>query len=385
MVRLRRIRRRFAKSERTAGILLILATLVSLILANSPLGEEYLSFWHIDIGSHTLAHWINDGLMVLFFFKICLELKEEVRAGALSNLKQALLPATAALGGIIVPACIFFALNAGLPTQSGTGIPMATDIAFALGILSLLGTRVPFALRIFLTALAVIDDLGAILVIALFYPSVHIPFHWPYLIIALGIFAVLFSLNKVFKIKSIIPYLLGGVVMWYFTMYSGIHATIAGVLTAIALPDKEEKFGSPLYKLQYGLHYAVSFLILPLFALANTAIPFQSHLSDIIRMPYGMGIFLGLIIGKPLGISLFTWLSIKFKLCVLPNETNIIHVIGIGLLGGIGFTMSIFISLLAFTDPSIVNGAKLMILLASTLSGAAGFIWLHNTLDKKPK
>ncbi len=383
IIRLRHVRRRFVKSEQTAGILLITATLASLILANSALSDGYLAFWNTTIGHHSIGHWINDGLMVLFFFKICLELKEEVREGALSDLKQAMLPAAAALGGMLVPAAIFFGMNNGLHTQSGTGIPMATDIAFALGILSLLGNRVPFALRIFLTALAVIDDLGAILVIALFYPSVHIPFSGNFLIIAAGIFTLLMILNKVFKVKNIIPYLIGGVIMWYFTMYSGIHATIAGVLTAIALPDKEEKFGSPLYKMQYGLHYGVDFFILPLFALANTAIPFQTHISEIIGQPYGMGIFFGLLIGKPLGISIFTWLSVKLKICTLPYESSMKQVVGVGLLGGIGFTMSIFISMLAFTDPLIINGAKLMILLASALAGIIGFCWLSKALPKK--
>lgn len=370
----------FIESEKSGGLVLIVCTLVSLLLANSSFGQHYLALWDIQLGSHGLAHWINDGLMAVFFLLVGLELVQEVQEGELSNFKTAMLPLSAALGGMLVPAGIYMYFNYGLDTQSGFGIPMATDIAFALGILSLLGKRVPLSLKIFLTALAVIDDLGAIIVIAIFYTN---DLSWMNLFIALGIFATLFSLNKLFKVRNIIPYIIGGIAMWYFMLYSGVHATIAGVLLAITIPMEKGNKKCLSEKMQRGLHYPVAFFVLPLFALANTAIFIDGNWDDSIGEPYTLGIILGLIIGKPVGITLFSFLSVKSKLCKLPNGMKWKELLGAGMLGGIGFTMSIFITLLAFSDVEHINESKLMIMLASLVSGIIGFTWLNFVLKKE--
>ena len=261
----------FFDSEKSSGILLIICTVVSLLLANSVVGASYLSIWHMHVAGLSVEHWINDGLMAIFFLLIGLELERELYNGELSNFKNALLPIFAAIGGICVPALIHFALNSGTPTQAGIGIPMATDIAFALGVLALLGSRVPASLKVFLTALAVMDDLGAIIVIAIFYTA---QLSIVYLVGAIAVFGVLVVLNRFFRVMSLVPYLLGGAVMWFLMLKSGVHATIAGVLLAFAIPfsAKEDDEESPSHRLEHFLHKPVTFVILPIFALANTGI-----------------------------------------------------------------------------------------------------------------
>lgn len=370
----------FIESEKSGGLVLIFCTLVSILLANSQIANSYSSIWNFDIGSHSFEHWINDGLMAIFFLLVGLELVKEIYEGELANVKKALLPIGGAIGGMLIPAAIYMIFNYNMPTHTGFGIPMATDIAFALGILSLLGNRVPFPLKIFLTALAVIDDLGAIIVIAIFYTST---LAWTNLIIALSIFILLMILNKIFKINNLIPYLLGGIVMWYFMLHSGIHATIAGVLLAFAIPYKRGITKSPSHIMQHWLHYPVAFIILPLFALANTAIVIERGWSEAILEPYALGIIAGLIIGKPLGIVCACFIMVKLRICALPRILKWKQLIGVAILGGIGFTMSIFVTLLAFDDPQIINDAKLMILLASLVSAIIGYLWLNTALDKQ--
>lgn len=368
----------FFNSEKAGGFILILATIVSLLVANSAMGESYIHFWHIYLGGLSLAHWINDGLMAIFFLLIGLELEREIYKGELSNIKDALLPIFAAIGGMLIPAAFYMAFNFGTPTSSGAGIPMATDIAFALGILALLGSRVPVSLKIFLTALAVIDDLGAILIIAFFYTS---SLSWTNLLIALGIFALLLVLNRL-KVKQLIFYIVGGIFMWYFMLNSGVHATITGVLLAFVIPFGKGDKKSPSYKLQHFLHQPVAFIILPIFALANTAIVLSGNLSETIVQDYSLGIALGLIVGKPLGIFVLSYLSVKLGISKLPEELSWKSVIGVGFLAGIGFTMSIFITLLAFNDADIINNAKLMILLSSLVAGIIGYFTLSMVLGK---
>lgn len=372
--------RDFFESEKAGGLVLVFVTLLSLALANSALGENYAAFWHLEIANHSLVHWINDGLMAIFFLLIGLELEREIYQGELSNIRKAALPIFGALGGMLVPAGIFLLLNFGTETQSGAGIPMATDIAFAIGILSLLGNRVPTSLKIFLTALAVIDDLGAILVIAVFYTKT---IAFGNLAIALGIFAVLLLMNRM-KIRNLIPYLIGGVAMWYFMLNSGIHATITGVLLAFAIPFGNGDKNSSSYILQHLLHRPVAFFILPLFALANTCIAIGSGWQNGLLQMGSLGIILGLVIGKPLGITLFAYIATKLKWCVLPNAVNWKNIIGAGFLGGIGFTMSIFITLLAYGDDFHIDSSKIAILIASLLAAVFGFIVLKSALKKTP-
>ncbi|ATA75472.1 Na+/H+ antiporter NhaA [Capnocytophaga sp. H2931] len=362
----------FFESEKAGGLILIACTVISLLIANSSFGESYVQFFQTKTAGLSIEHWINDGLMAIFFLLIGLELEREIYKGELSNVKDALLPIFAAIGGMLIPAGIFLALNFGTETQAGAGIPMATDIAFALGILSLLGNRVPVSLKVFLTALAVIDDLGAIIIIAIFYTKELL---WTNLLIALGIFAVLLVLNRL-KVKSLIPYLLGGVAMWYFMLVSGVHATIAGVLLAFAIPFGDGGEESTSYKLQHYLHKPVAFVILPIFALANTAIFFEGNISEILTENNSLGIALGLIVGKPLGIFLLSFLAVSFGLCKLPSDINWKSVLGVGFLAGIGFTMSIFITLLAFDNQTIINNSKLIILLSSLTAGLIGFVSL---------
>jgi len=372
--------KRFIESEKSGGLVLIVCTLVSLLLANSSIHSSYENLWHIKMGSQSFEYWINDGLMAIFFLLVGLELIQEIHEGELSNLKTALLPISGALGGMLVPACIYMFLNYGTETQSGFGIAMATDIAFALGILSLLGNRVPLSLKIFLTALAVIDDLGAIIVIAIFYTA---SLSWVYLLGALGIFVLLMLFNKVFKINNLLPYIIGGIIMWWCMLHSGVHATIAGVLLAISIPFRKGDKRCASNKIQHWLHYPVAFLILPLFALANTAIFIEGSWDQSIGEPFALGIIFGLIIGKPLGITLFSFLSVKLGLCSLPSKTKWKELLGVGMLGGIGFTMSIFITLLAFNDAHHISESKLMILLSSCIAGIIGYTWLNFVLPKK--
>jgi len=375
-MKLSRLFNEFFNSEKAGGFILIFVTILSLGLANSPLQTDYIKFWHFGLGGHSIAHWINDGLMTIFFLLICLELEREVYIGELSNFRKASLPIFGAFGGMLVPAGIFLLLNYGTATQAGAGIPMATDIAFAIGILSLLGNRVPSSLKIFLIALAIIDDLGAILVIAIFYSSSLTLLN---LFIALGIFGILLILNRL-KVHNLIPYLIGGVVMWYFMQHSGIHATITGVLLAFAVPFKDGSEKSPSFILQHLLHKPVAFFILPLFALANTCLPIDNNLHNSMTQTYSLGIIIGLVIGKPLGIWLFSFIAVSLGLSMLPPDLKWKNIIGIGLLGGIGFTMSIFITLLAFDNQTIVNNSKIAILFASLIAGIIGFIWLKLTL-----
>lgn len=374
---------RFIRSERTGGIALIICTIISLLIANSSIGLSYVDFWDTPMGSHTLAQWVNDGLMTIFFFLVGLELLQEVHEGELSNLKTAMLPIAGALGGMIVPAGIYMYLNYGLDSMSGFGIPMATDIAFALGVLSLLGNRVPLSLKIFLTALAVIDDMGAILVIAVFYTSSLSILH---LGAALGIFVILLLLNKKFKVNNFIPYLIGGLIMWYCMLHSGVHATIAGVLLAITIPLKKGDKRTMSRQIQYYLHYPVSLIILPIFALANTAIHLEGNWDASIGEPFALGIIAGLVLGKPIGITLFSFIAVKTGMGRLGENVKWRQMLGIGMLGGIGFTMSIFITLLAFGDNiHYVNDAKLFILLSSLVSAIFGYTWLSYTLIEKKK
>lgn len=377
-MKLTKLFREFFDSEKAGGLILIIATALSLILANSQWQGAYTEFWATDWGGHTITQWINDGLMAIFFLLIGLELEREIYEGELSDIRNASLPIVAALGGMLVPAGIFMLLNYGLPTQAGTGIPMATDIAFAIGILSLLGNKVPASLKVFLTALAVIDDLGAIVVIAIFYSA---SISLSNLLIALGIYAVLILLNRL-KVYSLIPYIIGGILMWYFMLNSGVHATITGVLLAFAIPFGKSIDKSPSYKIQHFLHKPVAFFILPLFAVANTGIVIKSGWQDGLLEMGSLGIIAGLVIGKPLGISLFSYLAVKFKLSKLPTELKWGNIIGVGFLGGIGFTMSIFITLLAYTDMDMVNNAKISILIGSVVAAIIGLVWLKIMLVK---
>ncbi|UTA66768.1 Na+/H+ antiporter NhaA [Emticicia sp. 21SJ11W-3] len=369
----------FFESEKAGGLVLIACTVVSLILANSGMAEGYQHLWHSQIGGQPLEYWINDGLMTIFFLLIGLELEREIYLGELSDIKNAMLPIFGAIGGMLVPAGLYLAFNFGGSAQAGAGIPMATDIAFALGILSLLNDRVPASLKIFLTALAVIDDLGAILVIAIFYTKTLM---WGNLLIALGILAVLFIMNRL-KVRNLIPYLIGAVAMWYFMLHSGVHATITGVLVAFALPFGNGDEKSTSYLLQHFLHKPVAFVILPVFALANTAISLGGNLGEMLTQAYSLGIAAGLVIGKPLGIFLLVFLSVKLKICRLPDDLSWKSIGGVGFLGGIGFTMSIFITLLAFNDITIINEAKFVILLSSLVAGAIGYFFLKLVLKDR--
>ena len=362
-------------SEKTGGVLLVFCAAVSLVITNTAWGEGYAHFWHADLGGRPLEFWINDGLMTIFFLMIGLELERELYAGELSQGKQALLPALAALGGMLVPAGIYALFNHGTPTASGAGIPMATDIAFAIGVLALLGDRIPVALKVFLTALAVMDDLGAILTIAIFYSN---GIQWVYLGGALGLFAFMVALNRM-KVHRLWPYLLLGPVMWYCMLQSGVHATISGVLLAFAIPFGNGDEQSPSYHLQHVLHRPVAFGIMPLFALANTCIALAPGWVPGLLLPDSLGIFFGLVLGKPLGIALFTGAAIALGWCALPVGTRFVQLVGVGCLAGIGFTMSIFITLLAFDDPANVVNAKTAILASSLVAALVGAVWLIRT------
>jgi len=377
MVRISRLFHEFFESEKAGGLILVFVTIVSLVLANTGFQTGYINFWNYSIAGHSIVHWINDGLMTVFFLLIGLELEREIYDGELSTLKNASLPVFGALGGMLVPAGIFLLLNYGTATQAGAGIPMATDIAFAIGILSLLGNKVPVSLKIFLTALAVIDDLGAIIVIAIFYTT---SLSFVNLGIAIGILSVLGILNRL-KVRKLIPYLIGGVIAWYFMLQSGVHATITGVILAFVIPFGDGGEKSPSYILQHFLHKPVAFIILPLFALANTCIAIGGDWISNLGTYDSLGIIAGLVIGKPIGIVLFTSIAVWLGLAALPDDLKWKNILGAGILGGIGFTMSIFITLLAFDNETIINSSKIAILLASTLAGIIGFITLKLTLN----
>jgi len=417
----------FIHAQTTTGMILMFMTLLALILANTPLTEGYSHFFHttidLNVGSwqlsHSVHHWINDGLMAIFFFLIGLEIKREVLVGELSNLKVAILPILAAIGGMIFPALIYFTINSGGEGAAGWGIPMATDIAFAISALVLLGKRIPTALVTFLVALAIVDDLGAVLVIALFYTE---QIHMLPLALAGGSFLILVAFNR-FGIRMILPYFIVGLFLWFFMLESGVHATIAGVIAAMAIPskpketehdftrhtrnlldeyesyetekskvneenqkailiniqDRIEAMKSPSARLEHGLHLPVALIIIPLFALANAGISIDfSSMTSTMMQAIPLGIIAGLIVGKVVGIFGVAWLAIKFNIAKLPKGSSMSQIFGVAFLGGIGFTMSIFVADLAFVDnEALIFQAKVGILIASLFAGLFGFIWLR--------
>jgi NhaA family Na+:H+ antiporter len=368
---------RFFESEKSSAIILVVATLISVTLANSLFSDHYLSFWKNEFFGLSLDHWINDGLMAIFFLMIGLELERELYVGELSLIRNALLPIFAALGGTLAPALIHYLLNADLPTQAGIGIPMATDIAFALGALALLGKRIPPSLKVFIVAFAVIDDLIAIIMIALFYTD-HVALL--YLAMSVGIFITLLCLNLIFRVGTLSIYLVGGVFMWIFMLKSGVHATAAGVMLAFAVPfwSRDQQQPSPSHQLENFLHKPVAFIVLPLFALANTGIVFGANWALDLATPNSLGVILGLVIGKPLGVIIFSVAVVLIGICKLPSEVTWPHMIGAGLLGGIGFTISIFITNLAFEGQvELINASKIAVFTASLLAGLIGLLWLR--------
>ena len=380
LINLKAFKNFFQKSS-SSGIILLFCVVISLLLANSPLSKDFSNLLHTELGfevsgimlRYPIILWVNDGLMAIFFLLVGLEIKREVVEGELSSFKQASLPVLAAIGGVAVPALIYHAFNhADVTTVHGWGVPMATDIAFALGILSLLGDKVPTGLKIFLAALAIVDDLIAIMVIAIFYSG---DLEWMYLGFAAGIFALQMIFNRL-GLLNILWYVIPGLFMWYFIHHSGIHATIAGVLTAITLPTNATDRESPLEKLEHFLSTPVNFVVMPIFAIANTNITFQGGMVEGLATNMGLGIVLGLFVGKPIGIVLMSWLSVKLKLGQLPEGADWFHILGLGFLAGIGFTMSIFIALLSYKLESYQIEAKFAILIGSVLSGLMGYMLL---------
>ncbi|SDY05040.1 Na+/H+ antiporter NhaA [Hymenobacter psychrophilus] len=414
----------FFRREAAGGIMLMVSAVLALILANINWGPAQLfpGLWdkHLNFSLNgygldlSLLHWINDGLMSIFFLIVGLEIKRELLEGELSDRRQATLPIAAAIGGMIVPALVYFLINRGQPAANAWGIPMATDIAFALAVLQLLGPRVPLGLKIFLTALAIVDDLGAVLVIAGYYTT---NLHLNYLYLALGVWALLMNLNFL-GIRSLVVYLPLGVLLWFFMHESGVHATLAGVMLALTIPSRiglakpdlllmlnsrlsmlqdevhgadanpriiseeleylSDDISSPAQKLEQRLHSVVAFVIIPLFAFANTSLPIDASVFRELLTPLGLGIILGLTVGKPLGIGAMSWLSIRLGWASLPAGVTWRHIWGAGLLGGIGFTMSLFITLLALGEHSAGEPvAKLAILTASFISGTLGFLLLR--------
>ena len=381
--------RSFFKSESTGGILLMISVVISLIIANSSAGLAFESFLKTTFGftnsyidlDYSVIQWVNDGLMAVFFLMVGLEIKRELVEGELSSIKQASLPIMAAIGGMLLPALIFSMVNNDPATSGGWGIPMATDIAFAIAILSLLGNKVPSSLRVFLTALAIVDDLGAIVVIAIFYSS---DIHINYLLYAGGVFVFLIGLNY-FGVKKLYFYLIPGIIMWYFIHHSGVHATIAGVLTALTIPTNADDRTSPLERLEHILVRPVNFIIMPLFAIANTNIRFESGMVEHLTTSLSLGIICGLMLGKPIGIFFFSWFSVKLKISKLPAQATWLQIGGLGLLGGIGFTMSIFIALLSYSSPDHQTQAKFSILLASVSCGLIAYGILKYIGKKKKR
>jgi NhaA family Na+:H+ antiporter len=378
----------FFESEKTGGLALVACTLLSVVIANSGWGGGWSHFWHahLDLSAgpvlldYSVEHWINDGLMAVFFLLVGLEIEREIYIGELADFRKALLPILAAVGGMLIPAGFHFFLNHGRPEQSGFGIPMATDIAFALGMLSLLGNRMPPSLKVFLTALAIIDDLGAIIVIAIFYTK-SLAVGW--LIAVFVILLLLILLNRL-GVNNLVFYILPGIVVWYCMLRSGIHATLSGVLLAFVIPfrrrgaePEREATVNPSYRLQHFLHKPVAFLILPVFALANTGIILSPGWPQGLLSRNSLGILLGLVLGKPAGIILFSWLPIRAGWCRLPEDAGFRHLLGAGLLAGIGFTMSIFITNLAFSDAEHIQGSKIAILFASLLASGLGLFALR--------
>ncbi|MBN9658335.1 MAG: Na+/H+ antiporter NhaA [Acidobacteria bacterium] len=416
----------FAARETAGGIVLLACTLLALWLANSPWAEAYQHFWHtklsVSLGdgrfSRDLHFWVNDGLMAIFFFVVGLEIKRELLVGELASPRQAALPIAGALGGVLAPALIFSAMNAGRPGAAGWGIPMATDIAFVIGIMALLGDRVPITLKVFLTALAIVDDLAAVLVIAAFYTaSISVAF----LACASGCLVLLLLANRL-GVRHPLPYALLGILLWYFILQSGVHATIAGVLLAFTIPSRTElnsdqfllhgraildhlqqtltadknlindgnqqmaiealedaceKVQPPLHLMEHSLHPWVTFLIMPVFALANAGVTFGGDAFEKLLQPVTTGVMLGLLFGKPLGITLASWLAVKVGLAALPSNVSWRQIHAAGWLGGIGFTMSLFISALALNDDGLLVQAKLGIFAGSLFAAAAGSLLLR--------
>ena len=380
----------FFKLEAASGLVLLFAAIIALIWSNSFLSEHYFEILNIHflIGTEkfgldlSLLHWINDVLMAIFFFVVTLEIKREFLQGELSKPKQALLPIIGAVGGMLVPALIYVFINLdGGYTLKGWAIPSATDIAFSIGVLSLLGTRVPLSLKVFLVALAIIDDLGAIVIIAFFYSS---ELQYLYLILMLATFVLLLLLNK-FGIKSFAPYLFLGIFLWYFTHDSGIHATISGVVLATTIPHRNnEKDFSLLLKIEHLLSPYVAFGIMPLFALANAGVVLEGMTFSTMLSPVPLGIICGLFLGKQLGVFIFSYLSIKFKIAEMPTNSNWIKLYAVGILTGIGFTMSLFVGNLAFYDyAESLDGVKIGVLVGSFLSAIFGYLLLFLTTKKK--
>ena len=380
----------FFKLEAASGLVLLISAILALIISNSELSSLYFDtlnkYLFIGINNFGLKlsvlHWINDALMAIFFFFVTLEIKREFLQGELSNIKQALLPIIAAVGGMVVPALFYVVINFGDPeTIKGWAIPSATDIAFSLGVLSLLGKRVPLSLKVFLTALAIIDDLGAILIIALFYSG---DLNVMYLSLMLVAFIILLVINK-FNIKIFFPYLLIGLLLWDFTHNSGIHATIAGVLLAMTIPHrKKEKDFSLLIKIEHAISPYVAFGIMPLFAFANAGVSLEGlSLSSLLdKVP--LGIVLGLFVGKQLGVFVFSYVSIKLKIAQMPGNSSWYNFYGVGILTGIGFTMSLFVGNLAFVENAqYMDGVKIGVLTGSLLSTLAGYFLILLTPDKR--
>jgi NhaA family Na+:H+ antiporter len=420
---------RFARTESAGGIVLLVCTAIALIWANSAWRESYHHLWETRFALNaagraldlTLHHWINDGLMAVFFFVVGLEIKREMLVGELSSARQAALPVAGALGGMIVPALLYTALNVGGEGSAGWGIPMATDIAFALGVLALLGPRVPVALKVFLAALAIADDIGAVLVIALFYTS---EISWTSLGAGGLILAALVAMN-VLGVRRSGAYVVLGILLWLAFIHSGVHATVAGVLLAMTIPARtrihEEEFmhrarsaidefeaacqpgetvltnrgqqeaiealeraseeaQSALLTMEHRLHGVVAFVIMPLFALANAGVELGAGMLGSLSLPVTLGIVLGLVVGKPVGITLFAWLAVRIGVAVLPEQATWRSLHGVSWLGGIGFTMSLFIASLAFGDAGLLDSAKVGILVASSIAGVAGWLMLRGAV-----
>ena len=377
-----------SKGLNNTGIVLLITVIVAMVWANSPWQEMYRSLMRMDISftvgsfeiTEPLLLWINDGLMALFFLLVGLELKREILGGKLSTPQNAILPIGASIGGMVFPALLYFLFNTAGEASQGWGIPMATDIAFSLGVLSLLGSRVPISLKVFLTALAIIDDLGAIVIIAFFYSG---DLSILYLSMMLLSFVGLLLLNK-FGLKTFLPYLIIGILLWHFTHESGIHATIAGVLLACTIPHrKKEKDFSLLIKLEHGISPYVAFGIMPLFAFANAGVSLEGIQFTSLLLPVPLGILLGLFIGKQLGVFLFSYISIKLGYAQMPNGSNWINLYGVGILTGIGFTMSLFVGNLAFAENTeYIDGVKLGVLSGSFLSTIAGYFLILKTSRK---
>ncbi|WP_411282287.1 Na+/H+ antiporter NhaA [Gemmatimonas sp.] len=363
-----------------SGVLMVGCALLALALANSPWAPQYHAWWHFPIGSTTLLHAVNDGLMTLFFLMVGLEIKHEIQGGALSSLRQAALPVAGAIGGMLVPALVYVALARDSDAMRGWGIPMATDIAFALGIVALLRDRVPTGLRVFLAALAIADDIGAVLIIALFYtPAVNIAAIGATALLMIG----LLIMNKK-RVHAVWPYLAAGLLLWWTVYVSGIHASIAGVLLAFTIPARENREGasSVQHRLERGLHWPVSYLIVPIFAFANAGVTLPDNVAAFASQPAVLATALGLVLGKPLGITGAAWLAVRAGWAALPDGADWPRVTGVAALGGIGFTMSLFIAALAFGQGALLDAAKIGVLAGSFVAGTSGALLLYARRSK---